>query len=551
MSTSVAPEAVFTSQPVNSHLAEAARLLEQAIRAGSPDPQAPYLLAMCYKRQRRYAEARQTLHKIPEPDANVWLQLGLLAFAERDYPQAEQGFRQAWQSDPSFYAAAYNLLLTLLCQNQLLEGVALFPQLEPLAAQADERRFLSWLRALLGTSVGARGPAGPVPAASDGPGQRRPELAEMTQAEEERLLQLLAGLGPCEVAFPLLRQLVSLRPGSSRAQEVYLELMLLQGQQRLDRGQWQEAFELLLPLGRTVAAASKATRPVHVALLNFLGCCACLLQDHQQGVWYFTAALTKAGPDARLHQNLALAHEWLGRLDQAETHWNRYFDLLDPSLPMPSLPNYLEALAFEGLSRLADTCARQDRPTSAVSFLQRASRLRPQDVDVLDRLFHLFHQLKRPEETKRTLRRLRELRPNDPQFELYELDVREVRTLGDIERLLGDIRRTLHRHPNDLRVEEKAMALIGGVFPLMRRCSDQLADQLHRVEDQMRRLPNSQVNWTTAREVMRDLEEDFLQLRRLTNKCLQLVTSDDQRRFLHQLADYLERKIESCHALNG
>ncbi len=551
MSTSDPPNDVPPTSTTTSHLAEAERLLEQAISAGCHDSQAQYLLAMCRKRQNRFAEARQALQKIPQPDANVWLQLGLMAFSLKDYAQAAQEFRQAWQLDPSLYAAAYNLLVTLLCQNQLLEAIALVRQLEPLVPAAEEGRFLFWLRWLLAEAVGEG--SAPAIAQQEGDGQdtNLAEAKSMTPEEEERLLSLLANLGPLEVAFPLLRQLVSLCPGSHRAQEVYLELLLMQGIRLMDQGKWQEAFDLLQPIGRMVAAAGKATLPVHVALLNVLGCCACLLQEYEQGVWYFTGAMTKAGPDVRLYQNLALAQEWLGRLDQAETQWNRFFDLLSPSLPSPALPNYPESLAFEGLSRLADSYARQERLASAASFLQRASRLRPHEVDVLDRLFHLLHQLKRPEEARKVLRRLRELRPNEPQFELYELDVREVRTLGEVERLLGDIRRTVQRHPNDLRVEEKAMALIGGLFPLLRRYSDQLADQLRRVQDQMYRLPRSQVNWNTAQNVMGDLAEDFTQLRRLTNKCLQLVASDEQRRFLHQLADYLDRKIESCHVLGS
>src|ERR1700716_1400450 len=95
---------------------EAARILEQAVKAGNQDPQAAYLLAMCYKHLGRSADARQVLGKIVDPDANVRLQRGVLAFAYREFEQAADEFAQAWQQEPASYAAAYNLLLARLCQ---------------------------------------------------------------------------------------------------------------------------------------------------------------------------------------------------------------------------------------------------------------------------------------------------------------------------------------------------------------------------------------------------------------------------------------------------
>src|SRR5207253_10923419 len=124
---------------------------------------------------------------------------------------------------------------------------------------------------------------------------------------------------------------------------------------------------------------------------------------------------------------------------------------------------------YEGLNRLADTYTKKERWSNALPYLQRAHRLRPHEPETLERLFHLYTQVKRPEDARRTLRRLRERRPDDPQSELYELDLREVRTLEDIDRMLGDIRKTLSRHPNDMRVEERAVNMVGNVIPLMGR----------------------------------------------------------------------------------
>src|SRR5207253_9777570 len=118
---------------------------------------------------------------------------------------------------------------------------------------------------------------------------------------------------------------------------------------------------------------------------------------------------------AWIEQNLALAYEWQGKLDKAEQHWSRYFDSLEQQFPNSQPPEYLPQLAFEGMSRLADLFSKKEKWTTALNFLQRAHRVRPNDSDTLERLFHLYTQLKRSDEAKRVLRRLREVRPNDPQ----------------------------------------------------------------------------------------------------------------------------------------
>jgi len=77
--------------------------------------------------------------------------------------------------------------------------------------------------------------------------------------------------------------------------------------------------------------------------------------------------------------------------------------------------------------------SRKERWTGAISFLQRAHRIRPADYETLERLFHLYNQLRRFDEARRVLRRLREVRPNDPQAELFELEVREVRKIDEVD----------------------------------------------------------------------------------------------------------------------
>jgi tetratricopeptide (TPR) repeat protein len=541
------------AQPVNRRWQDAAAFLEQAVRTGTKGPQAAYLLALCYKRQGKTAEARAALRKITPPDANVWLQLGVLSFTERQYEQAEQECSRARDLDPSSYEAGYNLLLACLALGRVADCAALLPQVLPLAPTPDDRRVLALLGALLQRSLPAgEGPPAEQPA--NGAAQEA-ALAGMGQAQEQRLLQLLAGLAHLDSVYPLLRTLAEARPHSPAVQEAHLEAVLIQAKRLCDRCRWSNAEQLLQPLARLIgegaAPGQTVARPTQALLFNLLGCCACLTQDFDGAVRHFGAALKLTPNDAWLHQNLALAYELQNRLDQADVHWNRYFDLLDGRVPVPPLPTYLESLAFEGLSRLADVYSKKEKWSAALTYVQRAQRLRPQDADTLERLFHLYHQVKRPEDARRTLRKLRELRPDDPQLELYELDVREVRSLEDIDRMLGDVRRILSAHPNDMRVEERAMALVGNVIPNIGRLCDQHSDRLARIVEQVRRLPSYQVNWPVVHDEMRKLHKEFQKLRRLTQKCLPLVTHEEHRRVIRDLTELIDSKIEVCLSLGG
>lgn len=529
---------------------EAARLLEQAVKAGCQDRQVVFMLALAYKRLGRNLEARQTLRKIAEPDAHTHFQMGLLSFAEKEFEPAERDFARAWELLPDSYPTAYNVLLCRLCQGKIDAAAETITRLLGMAVGPAEREGLLALDALLRLQSGKAEPQ----TAANGQLGREQLLGALNSGQEQRLLHLLASLGQFEVAFPLLRELARVRPNSHAAQEAYLEFLLLEGRQFVDRGKWEDARDLLAPHARAAAepaVGNTPPKPTHIALLNMLGCCACMLQDFDHAVSYFTAALNKVGNDAWLHQNLALSYEWLDKLDKAEAHWNHYFNLINPRTPAPALPRYLETLAFEALVRLSDLYFKREKWSKSLTYLQRAHQHRPDDADTLERLFHLYTQLKKPDEARRALRRLRDLRPNDPQFELYELDIKEIRSVDDIDRLLSEVRKAVGRFPNDLRVEERAAALIGSANSYLGQQYERLAGQLNRVADQMRRLPAYQINWPAVRDVLRDLQDDLLYLRRTANKCLALVHQDAQRRKLKDLVARIDRKIELCHSMRN
>ncbi len=528
------------SAPLTDRYAAAATVLE---RAAGADPTVAYLLFLAYKRQGKTADARTALRKIIKPDANVTLQMGLLSLAENNLAQAEGEFARAWGMDPSSYVVCYNLLLTQLTLGKLEPCLELIPKAVELLAKKpegvakpdDDRRFLQILGALLRVGRSNTIPVDNV-------------LAEITPADEKRLLEVIRSLGQLDTTHSLLQVLSESRPRSAAVREAYIESALVKAKDLLDRCQWTEVELLLKPMARERGFS----KPNQIALLNLLGCCVCQTQDYDSAAAYFQKALELAGHDARLHQNLALTYELRGSLGDADPHWNRFFDLLGDQVPSPpEMPKYIDQLAYECMNRLAGKYADKEKWNSAISYLQKATQMRGADPESLERLFHLYQQAKRTPDAKRTLDQLRKLRPGEPQYELYELDLIEVKSLNDIEKLIIEIDRIRQRYPGDSRVEERAVGMVSNIVPLMGNLCDQLTDQMTRVVDQIRSLPDYQINWSAVREVMRDLIKEFQKLRRITGKCMPLVNSEEQRRIVRDLADHIDKKIEACRSMGA
>lgn len=538
------------AEVIPSHYQDAARLLERAAQANSQDANLLYMLAMAHKRQGKPRDARNALRKINKPDANIWMQLGLLSLQEKQFAQAEEELCKAWQLDPSSFEICYNLLLTRLTLGNIDNSLELVARAMQMAgqgaapavsqgrgAEAADGRFLQILQALLLACRGRHleGQAGAI-------------LTNLSPAEERRLLRLVRGLGALETVHLLLKALTDARPASGPIREAYVEAVLVQAKSLMDRGSWTEADNLLRPLSREKSVG----RPIQAALLNMLGCCSALTQDFDGAVRYFGAALKLSSTDPRLHQNLAISYEMLHDHSRADEHWNQFFDHLDHRVPAPQdVPLYLDKLAFQGLSRLANRYAEMERWNQALTYAQQAHRLKPDDIDTLERLFHWYNQQKRTSDARRMLDKLRQVHPDDPQLDLYELDLIEVRGLNDIEKLLTEIDTILYRYPGDARVEDRALNMVGNVIPLMGNLCDQLTDQMSKVIDQVRNLPNYQINWSAVREVMRDLLKEFQKLRRITKKCLPLVQTDEHRRIISDLTDHIDRKMEACRSMGA
>jgi tetratricopeptide (TPR) repeat protein len=546
-------EAIPVDDVDAAQLQQAATLLEQALKTGPADPHVAYLLGLSYKRLGKIAEARASFRKITNPDADVLLQMGLLSLAEKNPAQARQEFDRAWQIDPTCYAAGYDLVWSHLLLGDVAKAMELLPRVVPLAPSAEEQRFLHILQALLISGQRQAGGPPPLPGAN---GDGASPLAGLSAEEEGRVLSTLSSLGDLELVSSLLQKLAAARPASPEVQAAYLEAVLVQARKLTERCQWSAAARLLEPFvlhtGEPIGPATECPVAVQAALLNLLGCCTCMTQDFDRAVLILGCAVRMSGDDPGLYQNLALAHELQNRLDLADTYWNRFLDLLDRRTQAPpGQPHYFGQLAFETLKRLSDRYSKMDKWSAALGYCQRAHRLRPQDFETMEQLFHLYNQMKRHDDARRLLKKMRETRPNDPQLDLYELDLRESKNLEDLEHMLGDIRRILNKYPNDLRVEERAVNMVGNIIPLMGRLCDQLTERLNNITDQVRRLPQYQINWQAVHDVMRELFHEFQKLRRITNKCLTLVTNEEHRRIIRDLSEHIDRKIEQCQAMGA
>jgi tetratricopeptide (TPR) repeat protein len=373
-------------------------------------------------------------------------------------------------------------------------------------------------------------------------------LSELQPGDEQRLLKVVRSLGQLDTVHTLLKVLADARPRSMPVREAYVEAVLVKGKDLIDRCLWTEAELLLRPLARERGFS----RNSQIVLLNLLGCCSCLTQDFDGALKSFLSALKLAPNDPRLQQNVALTYELQGDLAQADPHWNRYFDLLGDQVPTPAdIPRYAELLAYESLTRLATRYSEKDKWSSALNYMQRAVQLRPTDPEPHEQLFFLYKQAKRISDARRTLEQLRRLRPTEPQYELFEVDLIEVKGLNDIEKILSEIDRLRKRYPNESRVEEKAMKMVADVIPLMGNLCDQLTEQMGKVVDQVRHLPNYQINWAAVREVMRDLLKEFQKLRRITGKCLPLVNNDENRRTIRDLSEHIDKKMEACRSMGA
>ena len=95
---------------------------------------------------------------------------------------------------------------------------------------------------------------------------QRPDLilAELTPADEQRLLQVVRSLGQLDTVHTLLKALSDARPRSPAVRDAYVEAGIVKAKTLMDRCSWTEA-ELLL---RSMAAVSGVSRHAQIGFVQ-------------------------------------------------------------------------------------------------------------------------------------------------------------------------------------------------------------------------------------------------------------------------------------------
>jgi hypothetical protein len=229
------------------------------------------------------------------------------------------------------------------------------------------------------------------------------------------------------VADKLLQAFAAARPHAASVAEATLEVTLLRAAKLLQRCDGTGGQTLLTPLAKRRGVPLKIRLPA----LNVLGCCRYLTKDHTGAAKAFAAAIELDAQDPLLHQNMALLCELRAEIRKrpeedmrlAQLAWNHYLDLLNDRLPAPpGQALYWEDVKFECLCRLARRSAEAAQPTTAADYLEQAHALRPNDLDIAEKLFHVYNELQRFDEAKEMLLCLNALREQTLEAEIIDLD---------------------------------------------------------------------------------------------------------------------------------
>jgi Flp pilus assembly protein TadD len=432
--------------------------------------------------------------------------------------QAEEVLVQVLQLEPGNLTAGLNLFWTRLTLGQVTPALEILPSILELVTASEQRRLLQQLQVLL------KGGSGVIPA-----------LIDLTAEEEQRLIKVLFSLGRLETTVPLLCQLGAARSQSPSAREAQTLGMLRLGKQRFDRGDWLGAERWLSPLAK---AQPKA------AVRNLLGCIACMMQDFASGILHLQEALRLAGDDPRVHQNLALAFAWQGDPTEADLCWGRYLGTMEAKLPRPpGFIDYREQLRFQLLKYLGNQKYDVEKWPEALTYLEEAQKLQPDNLDLSERLFLLYVQAGQRADARRLLTEMQTLKPKHPTFEMYELDLIEVRSGEDLETLVETLHHVVEQLIHDPSVQDKAVVR---VWPMLQNRSDQLTKVMREIREDLRQLPDDSRAWYEALRDLRSVKRDLRRLRQVTRYGASLQVSEATRRKLDGLTSELERKIDYC-----
>jgi len=105
------------------------------------------------------------------------------------------------------------------------------------------------------------------------------------------------------------------------------------------------------------------------------------------------------------------------------------------------------------------------------------------------------------------------------------------------------------KYPDDGRLAERQVLLLGVIITYMNRLSRQVSDQLARAAARIQRLPSYQVDWPEMKGYLRDMRSRMSRIKKTAARCLPVASNDPQRRTLQNLIRQTSHEIERCRAL--
>jgi tetratricopeptide (TPR) repeat protein len=447
------------------------------------------------RRQGRLADAHALLACLPE-SAPAALLAGSLALGEGDAAAAEAEFDRACRLDPSSWPATANRALARLSLGRGSEDVRSAGAWAP----AEES---GWWTTLAAAWEGAPLPEG------------------IADADVSRAAGVLVGLGRPVEALAALRRLAEVRPGSEVVRRAVADAVLLVALEHLNAGDWLGAERELAALARTDPSPTT---------LNLWGCAAALGQDFAGAAKTFQAAL-RAGEDARMWHNLALAREWAGENAAALAAWRRLLDALQADRAD-------SRRQFAVAGRAAGFAERARQDGVAIEFWERAVRLRPDEIGLVERLFVLYHRSGRTTEAKAALRRLRNLRPKEGRWLVYEAELLPLERAGDLDEVFPVLERLREALAGDRKLAD---AVVGRLLPGFEALADRVKTRFKRLRSDADDDPEEM-----DLRALRQLRKDAQRLRQAVERCLRFTLRPALQTRLDELDDELDRRVAAC-----
>lgn len=494
-------------------------ILERACQPDRPyQSLARLLLARWHRGAGRWTEARRILRAGRSTDHALLAEQAALDVCEGRLPEAEARYSRILEAEPDSVAVRWNLFWTRLSLGRTKAAWDLWHPPSWDGLPPEDSKLLQSLRALMQHPPGSES-----------------LLASLSDEEESQLIRAILSVGRLHSTRIGLDVLRHDRPHSIAAQETWEAVVCRHAWWLFQRHDWlgcEKCLKELLPL-----------RPAP-SLHNLLGCVLAIQLDFDSAERHFHEAVQRAGDDPRLHQNLALVASWRGDSEEAELHWGRYLGTLPIEAPRRhGDAEFHRRLRFHLLCQLADEAIRRNRWEIAHAHLLEASSLRPEQVELLERLYRLQKIRGDFAAARQSLARLQSLRPNNGLYRLEELDCYPVRTSDDLEcviQRLGDI---LH-HPSadDWLRHEAATRLV----PKLHECSRHLHRLARDIIGDLDRLPLGSDGWYQARRELRRLRHDAEWLLGVIDYAMNLTPADDTRSQLGRMQEKTQRLIRQC-----